>query len=99
MTTIGGGAGLNGAGLSGAGLSGAGLNGAGLNGALTAGLFPRVLDVDRGVALGHSTDQIAWRAGISRWTVVDQLRRGMLAWCRRSRLDAAVHVVHEGNPS
>ena len=53
-------------------------------------LTPRERQVASLVTAGLSNDQIARRLGISRWTVVNHLRRVMRKWACTSRVDVAV---------
>ncbi len=54
-------------------------------------LTSRESDVVRGVVAGLGNDQIARRLGISRWTVVNHLRRVMQKWGCSTRVEVAVH--------
>ena len=56
----------------------------------TRALTSRERDVVRGVVAGLGNDQIARRLGISRWTVVNHLRRVMQKWGCGSRVEVAV---------
>lgn len=53
-------------------------------------LTPRESQVVAGVAAGMTNDQIGRRLGISRWTVVNYLRRVMWKWDCATRVDVAV---------